>query len=207
MNLVKFGLIILVISFAAGCELFKESVIETSEGYQIKQGTELEVVLQTPLSSNTNKRGDQFVARLTEPLMFKGKSILPKETEIRGLVKRVVKFEKLGDLASLFLLFDQIVLTDGRRLPIEASLDTEKGQDALKIKGRIVKDATIIGGSALVGTLAGKKTLGKDGEKKGLVIGTVAGAGAVILSNMREVSLTKGTELIVKLDEPLLIPK
>lgn len=207
MNLVKFGLIILAISFAAGCELLKEPVIETSEGYQIKQGTELGVVLQTPLSSNINKRGDQFVTRLAQPLMFKGKSILPKETEIRGLVKRVDKFEKLGDRASLFLLFDQIVLPDGRRFPIEASLDTGKGQDALKIKGKIVKDATIIGASALVGTLAGKKTLGKDGEKKGLVVGTVAGAGAVILSNMKEIRLSVDTELIVKLDEPLLIPK
>ena len=206
MNLVKFGLIILAISFAAGCELLKEPVIETSEGYQIKQNTELDVVLQTPLSSNTNNRGDQFVTNLAEPLMFKNKPILPKGIEIRGLVKRVSKYEKLGDRASLLLLFDQIVFPDGRRLPIEASLDTEKGQDVLKIKGKIVKDATIIGGSALVGTLAGKKTLGKEGEKKGLVVGTVAGAGAVILSNMREVSLPNGTELIVKLDEPLLIP-
>ena len=207
MNLVKFGLIILAISFTAGCELFREPVIETSMGYQVKQGTELDVVLQVPLSSNINKRGDQFVTRLVKPLVFNNRPILPKGTEIRGLVKRVAKFEKLGDRASLFLLFDQIVLPDGSRLPIEASLDTEKGQDALKIRGKIVKDATIIGSSALVGTLAGKKTLGKDGEKKGLVVGTVAGAGAVILSNMREVSLPKGTELIVKLDEPLLIPK
>lgn len=206
MNIFKFGLIILIISFA-GCELFKEPIMETSEGYQIKQNTDLGVILQTPLSSNTNKRGDQFVTFLAKPLLFKNKRILPKDTEIRGLVKRVSKYDKLGDRASLLLLFDQIVLPDGRRLPIDASLDTEKGEDVLKIKGKVIKDVTLIGGSALVGTLAGKKVLGKEGEKKGLVVGTVAGAGAVILSNMKEIKLPVGTELIVKLDEAILIPK
>ncbi len=70
-----------------------------------------------------------------------------------------------------------------------------------------MKDATIIGGSALVGAVAGRESLGKDGAEKGLIIGAGMGTGAVFLSNMREVKLPEKTELLIKLDEPLLIPK
>ena len=204
--LIKFMIIGLFFSLL-GCELFIAPIKETPTGYEIQKGTDMSVILQDLLSSNVNLRGDSFTTLLKEPLIFNNKTILPKDTQIRGLVKRVTKFEKLGDQASLLLLFDQIVLSDRGRFPIDASLDTKKGEDILKIKGKVIKDATIIGGSALVGTLAGKKTFGKDGEKKGLIIGTVAGAGAVILSNMKEIRLPVGTELIVKLDKPLLIPK
>lgn len=196
---------ILIMSLS-GCEALKEGVKETPAGYQIQKGANLSIVLQTPLSSNTGQRGDQFTSQLKQAFIFKDKNILPKDTQIRGLVKRVTKYEKFGDRASLLLLFDQVVLPDGRRVPLAASLDTQKGSAAIKIKGRAIRDAKIVGGSAIVGALMGKKTLGKDGTQKGFIIGAAAGTGAVILSDMKEVKLPQGTELIIKLDEMLLIP-
>jgi len=190
-----------------GCGVLTESVKETSNGYEVQKNTSLKVILQTPLSSNTNERGDQFTTLLAQTLVFKDKTVLPTNTQIRGLVKRVKKYEKLGDRASLFLLFDQIVLSDGMRIPLEASLNTEEGDRVIKIKGKAVKDATIVGGSALVGTMLGREALGKDGAEKGLIVGAGLGTGAVLLSNMKEIKLPSGTELMIKLDEPLLIPK
>jgi hypothetical protein len=197
--------ITLIISLL-GCEALKERVRETPAGYQIQKGINLSVVLQTPLSSNTNQRGDGFTSQLKQALVFKEKTILPKDTQIRGLVKRVTKYEKFGDRASLLLLFDQVVLPDGRRVPLAASLDTQKGSAAIKIKGKAIRDAKIVGGSAIVGALMGRKTLGKDGTQKGFIIGAAAGTGAVILSDMKEVKLPQGTEIMIKLDEVLLIP-
>jgi len=71
----------------------------------------------------------------------------------------------------------------------------------------VLKDAAVIVGSGAVGALLGKETLGKDGGQKGLIIGAGAGTGAVMLSNMKEVKLPEGTELVIKLDYTLLIPK
>lgn len=197
--------ITLIISLL-GCEALKERVRETPAGYQIQKGINLSVVLQTPLSSNTNQRGDGFTSQLKQTLVFKEKTILPKDTQIRGLVKRVTKYEKFGDRASLLLLFDQVVLPDGRRVPLAASLDTRKGSAAIKIKGKAMRDAKVVGGSAIVGALMGRKTLGKEGTQKGFIIGAAAGTGAVILSDMKEVKLPQGTEIMIKLDEVLLIP-
>lgn len=119
----------------------------------------------------------------------------------------MLKYEKFGDRASLLLLFDQVALPDGRRIPMAASLDTEKGTKVVKIKGKEVKDASVVVGSGIVGALVGKKTLSKSGTRKDLITGAGAGAGAVMLSNMKEIRLPEGTELIIKLDEPLIIPK
>ncbi|UCC95572.1 MAG: hypothetical protein JSW40_02185 [Candidatus Omnitrophota bacterium] len=196
---------VVIVSLLA-CQSLVGPVSEIPEGYQIQKGTTLVVILKTPLSSNINKRGDSFVSHLKEALTFKDKAILPKNTQIRGLVKRATRFEKLGDRANLLLLFDQIVLPDGKKIPLVASLDTDEGSKVIKIEGKAVKDATIIGGGALVGTLAGR-TQGKEGAQRGLVVGTVAGASAVLLSNAMEVKLPVGTELTIKLQEPLLIPK
>ncbi|MBU2540736.1 MAG: hypothetical protein KJ593_02440 [Candidatus Omnitrophica bacterium] len=196
-----------IVTSLMGCGMLTEPVKETSNGYELQKNTSLRVILQTPLSSNTNERGDQFTTYLAQALVFKEKAILPKDTQIRGLVKRVKKYEKLGDRASLFLLFDQIVFSDGIRIPLVASLNTEEGDRVIKIKGKALKDTTIIGGSALVGTVVGRKTLGKDGAKKGLIVGAGLGTGAVLLSNMKEIKLPAGTELVIKLDELLLLPK
>ena len=193
--------------FLGGCEPNVKSISEMPEGYQINKNTGMTVILITPLSSNDSRRGDTFKTILKSSFTLKDKIILHEKTEIRGLVKRVVKYEKFGDRANLLLLFDQIVLPDGIKIPLEASLDTEKGSDAIKIKGEKVKAIGTVGSSAIIGTLIGNKALGKDGASKGLVVGATAGAGAVLLSDMMEINLPEGTELTIKLDEPLFIPK
>jgi len=197
----------MLILFSFSCEYLVSPVKEMPNGYQIQKGTDLSVILETPLSSNTNQRGDQFITLLKGPLLFKDKILLSKDTQIRGLVKRVRKYEKVEERASLFLLFDQIVLPRGKIILLSASLDTDKGDKVLKIKGKELQDAKVVGGSAIVGALIGKAALGKKGAGKGLLVGAAAGTGAVILANRKEVKLPQGTELIIKLDEPLLIPK
>jgi len=190
-----------------GCEPLVEKVRETQEGYQIEKGVSLAVILDVPLSSNINKRGDTFTTKLKEELIYKNKVILPKTTQIRGLVKRATKFQKLGDRANLLLLFDQIVFSDGRALPLLASLNTDQGASVIKIPDKAAKDITIVGASGIVGSLVGKEVLGKGGAEEGLAIGVVSSASAVFISDRKEVKLPQGTELTIKLDEPLLIPE
>ncbi|MFH1624744.1 MAG: hypothetical protein ABID54_06265 [Pseudomonadota bacterium] len=126
-------------------------------------------------------------------VLFHESDIMEKEVQLR-------------DRSSLLLLFDQISLPDRKHIPLVASLDTEKGAKVIKIKGKEIQNAKVVGGSAIVRALAGKTALGKEGTKKGLLIGAGAGAGAVLLSNMKEVKLPEGTELIIKLDQTLFIP-
>ncbi|MFC1807935.1 hypothetical protein ACFL0T_06170 [Candidatus Omnitrophota bacterium] len=207
MKLLRNCIVFILIYCLAGCSPFYDPIKETDTAFEIASGTNMNLILQTPLTSNKNQRGDQFITQLKNDLKDKDKIILPKGSEVRGLVKRVSRYAKFGDRAGMLLIFDQLVLPDGKKLPMSASLDTDKGYEVIRIKGKAARDLKILGGSALVGTLAGKNTLGKDGAQKGLVVGTAAGAGAIILANTKEVSLPQDTELIIKLDEKLIIPK
>ena len=201
------SLIVLVAMGVAGCELPVDTTKEKVDGYLLNKGTPFSVILKTPLSSNTNQRGDPFVTVLKSPYNSKGSQILPGNTEIRGLIKRAVKYEKFGDRASLVLLFDQIILGNGAKIPIVAGLNTSLGMEALKIPGAQMKAMEIVAIGALVGALAGEGTLGKEGLQEGLIIGAGAGMGAVLYSNMKEINLPEGTEIKIKLEEPVVIPK
>ena len=206
MNIKWFSVLIIILSLFS-CEGIVPPVAEIDDSYRLNKGINLTVILQNPLSSNENHRGDQFSTRLKESVTFKNHVILSKNTEIRGMVKRVDIFEKYGDQASLLLLFDQIVIQDSIRIPMLASLDTEKGAGVIKIKGQELKNVKIIGGSAVIGALIGNIALEEKGTEKGLIIGATIGAGAAILSNMKEAKLPQGTELVLELSESTLIPK
>ena len=125
--------IIVVASF--GCEGLIPPVEEIGDNYRLTQGTALTVILQNPLNSSENHRGDQFSTRLKESISLKNHTILPINIEIKGIVKRVDKFERFGDRASLLLIFDQIVMQDSIRIPMSASLDTKEGTGVIKMKG------------------------------------------------------------------------
>lgn len=200
-------LVLVLLVFLVGCGPHTFSVRETDKGYEIQEYTSFDVVLQTPLSSNINQRGDQFIAQIKEPFYYLDKVLLPQKTQIRGLVKRVKKYEKSGDRSGLVLLFDQIVLPDGRKIPLMASLDTEEGEKVVRIKGSEMENAKVIGGTAIVGALLGKATGQEKGTEKGLLMGVAVGTGAVLLADKKELKLPAGTELKIKLDEKLLIPK
>ncbi len=73
-----------------------------------------------------------------------------------------------------------------------------------------MNDAKIVGGSTLIGGLVGSAVLkGEDQEaaQKGLLVGAAIGTGAVLLSNMKEINLPEGTEIIIKLQEDIFIPE
>ena len=201
------SLIAIGVMLLAGCEVPVETVKEREDGYQLKKGAAFTVILKTPLSSNTNQRGDLFTTVLKAPFNYKDVQILPQGTEIRGLIKRATKYEKLGDKASLILLLDQIILKDGTKMPVVAGLNTGQGREAIKIPGEAIDALKIVAVGALVGALAGQGTLGKEGVEDGLIIGVGAGMGALLYSNMKEIKLPVGTELKITLEEQVIIPK
>jgi hypothetical protein len=107
------------------------------------------------------------------------------------LVKRVIQFEKLGDRASLLLLFDQMVLDDGTVIPIVASLDTKQGAQAVKVKGQALRNAKIVGHSTLAGKLVGDAVIKGQGAEKGLAIGVPALARRLSSCQTRERSTSQ----------------
>jgi hypothetical protein len=87
-------------------------------------GTRIEARLLTPISTYRAKPGMEIAAAVATPVCAGGASVLPKGTELRGVVKRVHKVG-LGlvyERAGMKLEFTQLHLPDGREYTVAAHL-------------------------------------------------------------------------------------
>ncbi|BAZ38601.1 hypothetical protein NIES4101_45400 [Calothrix sp. NIES-4101] len=156
----------------------------------VAANTDFETKLQQEISTGKNRENDKFV------LKVRSNNPVLKDSTINGHLENVIKAAK-GKKAKLNLVFDDISLKNGDRLPIDATLVNTKIES--KTKGKFLQNAGIILGGAAAGSFLGNKTNFKHG---GLAGGTAAAA-YVLSSPGGEVVLKKGTEVKLKLKTPL----
>jgi hypothetical protein len=160
----------------------------------VPAGTTFEVSVPTEVSTGKNRDQDVLIFPVKSPLV--GGNPVLKGAKIEAHLEDVVKAQK-GKKASLHLVFDDIVLKDGKSLPIEASLVDTKIES--KTKGQFLKNVAVIAGGTAAGHFAGKKM----GQKHGGLMGGAAATAFVLASPGGEVVLKKGSELDLKLKSPL----
>lgn len=153
-------------------------------------GTDFETKLQQEISTGKNRENDKFV------LKVRSNNPVLKDSTVNGHVENVVKAAK-GKKAKLNLVFDDITLKNGDRLPIDATLVNTKIET--KTKGKFLQNAGIILGGAAAGRFLGNKA----NFKHGGAAGGAAAAAYVLSSPGGEVVLKKGTEVKLKLKTPL----
>lgn len=197
------------VMLSLGCQAKPGIIQEQETGFLITKGAQFAVVLQTPLSSKVNRRGDTFTVTLDADTRFRGETVLKKGARVNGLVKRVDQPRKASEKAALVLLFDQLEGTDGANVPLWASLDTSQERHVISVPGRTGQEAKIVGGTTIAGALIGQASAQgqSEGTYKGLIVGYAVGTGSVILSNRKEVTLPTGTRMMIRLEEDLFIPK
>jgi hypothetical protein len=176
----------------------RESRLPAPLVVNVPAGTVMEVEILEGLSSQTSEAGDIFRARVASDVASDGAVGIPAGSEIVGVVTEAVPLGKVGGRARLGLKFTDLVLPNGRTVPIDASL-VQQGANETR------KDAATIGGAAAGGAILGR-VLSKKDRSKGTVIGAIIGAaaGAVLASrNGDEVVIPEGTKLDLKLDNEL----
>jgi hypothetical protein len=165
----------------------------TRSGEDIPVGTELDVRLQTALSSKTAQVEDRFEATTMVELSEGDRVLIPAGSVLRGVVSSVNKAGRIERQGKLTLAFDQITVK-GRSYPIRATVT-----QALESEG-IRGEAGRIGAGAGVGAIIG----GILGGLKGALTGILIGAGGTIAATEgTDVELPAGTVLRVRLDTPL----
>jgi hypothetical protein len=167
------------------------------------------VKLQTTLATFSNKAGDPFQARLTQPVVLNGKTLLPAGTMVEGRVTRVLEPRRITGKPTIGLLPEALVLPTGERLFLDATLvdtnipGTDVNQEGeFKGSGHDRRDEIETGGGTAGGMLIG----GLIGGPPGILIGGVVGAGSTgvhWLSKHRSATLPAGTELTLELNRPL----
>lgn len=162
---------------------------------EVPVGTEIDVRLQTPLSSDTAQVEDRFEATTVVDLSRGGRVLIPAGSMLRGVVSSVDRASRTDRKGSLTVAFDQITI-NGRSYPIRATVT-----QALESEG-IRGEAGRIGTGAGVGAIIG----GILGGFKGALAGILIGAGGTIAATEgKDVHLQPGTILRVRFDSPLVV--
>jgi hypothetical protein len=151
-------------------------------------GTALSLSLITPLSTETAKVETPVTARLRQPIVVDGFTVVPAGATLHG---DVIEVERAG----LVIRFAE-VMVNGQRDPFRTNALTFEGEAT---KG---EDAAKVGGGAGIGAVIGGIVGGASGAAKGAAIGGAAGAGTVLATRGRDVELAEGTELNTSLSSP-----
>ena len=171
------------------------SSVETAAPGTIPSGTEIDVRLETALSSKTNQVEDRFDGTTVVDLRQNGRVVIPAGSRVRGVITAVHEAGRVDRKGSLSLSFDEITI-NGRTHPIRGSVT-----EALE-SGGYKDDAGRIGTGAAVGGIIGGILGGLKGAVAGILIG---GGGVVAATEGKDVELAPGTVLRMRLDEPLSV--
>lgn len=173
----------------------REGNINTAEPGTIPTGTELDVRLQTAISSDTAQVEDRFEATTVVDVRQDGRVLIPAGSTVRGVVTDVKEAGRIERKGSLSLSFDQITV-NGRAYPMRGTIT-----QALE-SGGVREDAEKIGAGAAVGGIIGGILGGLKGALAGILIG---GGGVVAATEGQDVELKPGTVLRMRLDQPLVL--
>lgn len=93
--------------------------------YTFPPGTAFQVLLQTPLDTSINELQDPVEAIMDHNLYMKEELALPKNTRFMGTITRLDK--PIEGMDAIFcIMFNEIELQNGEKLPITAHVRTER---------------------------------------------------------------------------------
>ena len=153
-------------------------------------------------SSVTSERAqveDEVVARVTRDVKVGDRVVIPAGARARGEVTLVEKGGRLRDRARLGVRFTSIVLADGTRLPIQTEAVYREGDAPSR------ESAAKIGGGAIGGAIIGGILGGAKGAAIGGTVGAGAGTAAAITGGRNSATLSSGSPLTVRLEEPVSV--
>lgn len=169
---------------------------QSQRGYTLPVGTELDVRLQTPLSSRMAKPEQRFEATTIVDVALGRDVVIPAGSLVRGFVSSVRPAGRIDRTGSLTLSFDELVV-DQRVSRLRASVVNAA-------EPKVGEDATRIGAAAAVGAVLG----GILGGGKGALLGVLIGGGGTIASTEgSDVDLPVGTVLRIRVDQPVEVWK
>jgi hypothetical protein len=156
-------------------------------------GTELQVQLEEPLSSQTSRNEDRVRATVARPVVEDGRLVIPAGTRVEGTVARVEQAGGPTRAGKLDVDFERLVLDDGRAVPLQSRI--------VSVGEGTRFDRKRAGIGAAIGGVLGSVIGGKKGAVAGIVVG--AAGGGLSANAGRNVELPAGTQLTLRLDRPL----
>jgi hypothetical protein len=155
--------------------------------------------LESPVTSERAQVEDSVTARVTRDVKVGDRVAIPAGAKALGEVTLVERGGKVRDRARLGVRFTSVVLADGTRLPLQTETIYREGDPP----GR--ESAAKIGGGAIGGAIIGGILGGAKGAAIGGSIGAGAGTATVMAGDRNHATLSAGTPLTVRLEEPVTV--
>ena len=164
----------------------------------IPSGTEIEVMLDQALSSETANVEDRFEASTVAAILVNGRTVIPAGATVSGYVSEVRSNKRLRKDGYLKLEFSTLTLDGGQPMEIRSQVvsvaESHSGDHTLRNGGL----------GAILGAVVGGIFEGK----KGALIGAVVGAGGGVLATKgEEVELPHRTLITLRLDGPMTVAR
>ena len=155
--------------------------------------------LESPVTSERAQVEDSVVARVTRDVKVGDRVAIPAGAKALGEVTLVERGGKMRERARLGVKFTSVVLADGTRLPLHTETIFREGDPP----GR--ESAAKIGGGAIGGAIIGGILGGAKGAAIGGSIGAGAGTAAVVAGDRNHATLSAGTPLTVRIEDPVTV--
>jgi len=179
----------------------------------VPEGKRFIIKLKDSLDTKKLNDGKHFKAELREDLVTPSGLIIPKGRTIKG---HVAQYEHGYTGARLMLAMDEIETRHGW-VPLIATVTGVPGDPSIKSTGdegeltkkgpdkkRMITNAAIGAG---VGAVSGSVIGGGKGAAVGAAVGAGLGTGTSLLMRGNDMKLDKGTQLEVRLDRDLTVPR
>ena len=168
----------------------------------IPRDTELIVELQEELTTERNREGDRFTAKIVSPAEISG-------AIIEGRVSKIIKPGRLKRRSEMLLSFDRVILNETRWSNFNAVLSEvlpSKGDNVKKVDNEGVavgnrsfkEDGIKVGAATGTGIVVGAIAGGPVGAAVGAGVGAAFGVGAVVVERGKNINLTRSQQLRIK---------
>jgi hypothetical protein len=159
--------------------------------FTVPDGTPLTFTMETSVSSETSRAGDEIEGRLTKAVRVDDVEVMPEGSVLRGTVTAAQSAGKVKGRASLALHFDSIEVRQ-ERYPISTGVSVEAASTTKK-------DVATIGIPAAAGAIIGAIIGGGKGAATGAAIGGGGGTAVVLMTEGKPVTFGVGTSLTLML--------
>jgi peptidoglycan hydrolase-like protein with peptidoglycan-binding domain len=169
--------------------------------------------MNNSLSSKQSRVGDKFTATVVVPVHVNGQMAIPAGSMIEGRITQVMPAKRMSRAGTIAVGFDQLVLPDGRALPIDGSLTSDDPytrrhiDDESRISGEKGQNPVVfIGGGGAMGAILGGITGGMKGAAVGGAIGAGVGVARILWAKGEEAQVPAGTPFGVQLRQAMNVP-
>jgi hypothetical protein len=169
------------------------------ETLTIPAGTVIQIRTSDWLSSDHNKKGDEFTATLAQPIVADGWVVMRRNQSIVGQVTDAVRAGRVKGVSKLQLELSRMTLVDGQLVPVQTTL---LNASAGTSNGR---DAAAIGVTTGTGAAIGAAAAGGPGAAIGAGAGFVASVAGVLLTRGKPTVIPPEDTLTFRLENPVTI--